>query len=270
MTTYSAFFSSGLLAPRHAAYPYPDAPSPISPSSPLSDSDAELDIDRELTPTPDTIQRSAASATTTSIATPQPRLRKRRSSLTLGTSGMNAIRSPTRTAGAALQLQMHLASPSRSRSGSLSKTSTTAGSDVYHNIGMGNIASEGTSLVGRMRSGSVGAVANLNAVFRPRRGVRRLASVPAPVPPPTAPLPAVPALLFSPAQSWFNAPHSAPLNGAFPKNSFLTQNPIEPRAPFAVRTSSTSDSAPAPVLMGRSRGYSLSEGLRIDEEMKEN
>ncbi|KAF9465659.1 hypothetical protein BDZ94DRAFT_1253619 [Collybia nuda] len=67
---------------------------------------------------------------------------------------MNAIRSPARTAGAALQLQMHLPSPPRSRSGSLSTTAPTQ--DPYGNIGIGNLASEGTSLVGRMRSGSVG------------------------------------------------------------------------------------------------------------------
>ncbi|KAG6907492.1 hypothetical protein DXG01_008686 [Tephrocybe rancida] len=261
MTTYSAFFSSGLLAPRHAAssYPHYDAPSPVSPSSPLPDSDVDLNMDRDITPTPDSVYRPTATVTT--AAAPQPRLRKRRSSLTVGTSPMNAIRSPARTAGAALQLQMHLASPSRSRSGSLSTTTSTT-ADTYNNIGMGNIASENTSLVGRMRSGSVGAV------LRPRRGVRRLASVPAPAPPPTAPLPAVPAILFSQAQSWFNAPQTVPLTSAFPKNSFLTQNPVEPRAPLSVR--SASDSVPSVTLRGRERGYSLNEGLRIDEEMKEN
>ncbi|KAG6812554.1 hypothetical protein H0H87_009723 [Tephrocybe sp. NHM501043] len=266
MTTYSAFFSSGLLAPRHAthAYPYYDAPSPVLPSSPLYDSDAELDMDREITPTPESFQRSAPAVTTspnTVVVASQPRLRKRRSSLTICTTPMNAIRSPSRNAGAALQLQMHLPNPSRSRSGSVSTTSST-GSEMYNRIGMDNVASESTSLVGRMRSGSVGAV------FRPRRGIRRLSSVPAPVPPPTAPLPAVPMVLFSHAQSWFDAPHTAPIPSGFPKNSFLIPNNPEPRAPLAERPSS--DSVPGPATTRRSRGFSLSEGLRIDEEMKEN
>ncbi|KAG6864403.1 hypothetical protein C0993_008927, partial [Termitomyces sp. T159_Od127] len=142
MTTYSAFFSSGLLAPRHAA----DAPCDYDPSSPtlsaspLSDSDIEPDTDRENTPTPENVPRTAPGP-----ANSQRRLRKRRSSLTIGTSPMNAIRSPQRNASAALQLQMHLPSPPRSRSGSFS----TAGTN--------NIASQSTSLVGRMRSGSIGA-----------------------------------------------------------------------------------------------------------------
>ncbi|KAG6860004.1 hypothetical protein C0995_000648 [Termitomyces sp. Mi166 len=232
MATYSAFFSSGLLASRNTAHPpydY-DASSPVLPSSPLSDSDIEPDTDRESTPTPDNISRAAPVP-----AAPRPRLRKRRSSLTVGTSPMNAIRSPQRNASAALQLQMHLSSPSRSRSGSLSA------------MGTNNIASQSTSLVGRMRSGSVGAA------LRPRRIVRRLVSVPAPAPPPTAPLPAVPPLFVSPAQSWFSAPH-----GAFPKSAFP-----ETRALLTVRT--TSDQS---TIKGRQRGFSLSNGLTIDEEMK--
>ncbi|KAG6810834.1 hypothetical protein H0H92_010128 [Tricholoma furcatifolium] len=231
MTTYSAFFSSGLLGPNQPSDShFYDAPSPISPNAPLPDSDTEMD--RDITPTPDTVRAAS-----------QPRLRKRRSSLTIGTSPMNAIRSPARTAGAALQLQMHLPNPSRSRSGSLSITGAA----------IANIASETTSLVGRMRSGSV------SMGLRPRRGVRRLASVPAPAPPPTAPLPALPALLLAPVQSWFSAPHSAPLNGAFPK-SFLS----ETCPPLAAHT--VSDSV-LPI-KGRARGFSLSTGLTIDEETK--
>lgn len=142
MTTYSAFFSSGLLASRNAADSSSDY-DPYSPTllaSPLSDSDIEPDTDRENTPTPENVPRTALTP-----AVSQRRLRKRRSSLTIGTSPMHAIRSPQRNAGAALQLQMHLPSPSRSRSGSLNATGTN------------NIASQSTSLVGRMRSGSVGA-----------------------------------------------------------------------------------------------------------------
>jgi hypothetical protein len=160
MAAYSAFFSSGLLAPHHPASPtnYYDAPSPARPSSPPipDDSDIEVDTEREETPTPD-VPSFLPPITTQS----RPRLRKRRSSITLGTSPMNAIRSPSRTAGAALQLQLHLpTSPSRSRSSSLSNATTTNQTDLYGGvgIGMGNVASEDTSLVGRMRSGSMGGV----------------------------------------------------------------------------------------------------------------
>ncbi|KAG6815828.1 hypothetical protein H0H93_008942 [Arthromyces matolae] len=250
MTTYSAFFSSGLLAPRNVSHSYIyDPSSPVLPSSPLSDSDVELELetDREITPTPDTRPIPILAPA------PQSRLRKRRSSLTIGASSpMNAIRSPQRTAGAALQLQMHLPNPSRSRSGSLSTT------------GANNVASQATSLVGRMRSGSVGAV------FRPRRPARRLASVPAPAPAPTVPLPAIPSILLTPSsQNWFNAPHTAPLSGGF---QYITQNTIDARTPFSVRA--TSDAVAAAVaqttIKGRQRGFSISDNLTIDEEMKEN
>ncbi|KAJ3493273.1 hypothetical protein NMY22_g20232 [Coprinellus aureogranulatus] len=153
MTAYSAFFSSGLLAPRSSMDIPPKTPSkdksasttlaprrdssPIRPASPLpsaysdvdSKSDSDVDMDgesdfaREATPTQHSV--SAALAQQTQPASKpiptgtQPRLRKRRSSLTLGTSPITAIRGPTRNAGAALQLQRHLmGSGSRSRSGS--------------------------------------------------------------------------------------------------------------------------------------------------------
>ncbi|KAG6891122.1 hypothetical protein C0992_010416 [Termitomyces sp. T32_za158] len=234
MTTYSAFFSSGLLASRHAA----DSPYDYDPSSPLSDSDLEPDTDRENTPTPENITRA-----TPAPAVSQRRHRKRRSSLTIATSPMNAIRSPQRNATAALQLQKHLPSPSRSRSGSLSAT------------GANNIASQGTSLVGRMRSGSIGAA------LRPRRNIRRLVSVPAAAPPPTVPLPALPALF---PQTWFNPSHTS-FAGAFQKSPFLTQDSVDSRAPLAVRAASDQST-----IKGRQRGFSLSDGLTIDEEMKEN
>ncbi|KAF5379444.1 hypothetical protein D9615_006566 [Tricholomella constricta] len=288
MTTYSAFFSSGLLAPHHASfsgygqlnadsYPDYDASSPATPSSPLPDSDIEVERDREITPTPDAPSRSMSSSSSNSSANPcttqaPPRLRRRRSSLTVGTSPMNSIRSPTRTAGAALQLQMHLPNPTRSRSGSLS--ASTSQTDMYGKVGKSsNVASEGTSLVGRMRSGSVGTV------LRPRRGVRRLASVPAAAPPPTAPLPAIPTLMLSPVQPW-NGPYTAPLNGAFPTSpamcfSFSTPNATmntEVRPPLIARARST-ECVPrvGQPPRGRERSFSLvGHGLTIDEEMKEN
>lgn len=164
MTTYSTFFSSGLLAAtRHASFDSYDSyagfedPCPLSPSSPLPDSDIEIDGDRISTRTPVTTSHSFINSSTTNP--PRPRLRKRKSSLTVGCSPMNAIRSPARNAGVAFQLQMH----PRSRSGSVTNAPTTdldPNSKYSIAVGLGirtsNLASEGTSLVGRMRSGSVG------------------------------------------------------------------------------------------------------------------
>ena len=85
----------------------------------------------------------SSSSMTTTTTTAQPRLRRRRSSLTQATSPMNAIRSPVRAAGNALHhhLQIVPTATSRSRSGSLS-------------LGDAMGATYGSSLVGRMRSGS--------------------------------------------------------------------------------------------------------------------
>ncbi|RDB27694.1 hypothetical protein Hypma_003270 [Hypsizygus marmoreus] len=281
-TTYSAFFSSGLLAPQNLSLSVPtytpydgyDAPSPATPSSPLPDSDIELDGDRENTPTPESLAHShfdSRSASTTSNTNTRPRLRKRRSSLTVGTNPITSIRSPTRNAGAALQLQMHLptvASPSRSRSGSLSQT-LNQNQNLNHNeneVYARGVATEATSLVGRMRSGSVGGA------LRPRRGVRRLASVPAPTaPPPTAPLPAIPTLLLSP---WCS-PHTAPIGGSFPRNTPAFQRTPQmsgfsgsARPPLAVRPDVQGVGVGG--VKGRDRSYSLGNGYRIEEEMKEN
>ncbi|PPR05238.1 hypothetical protein CVT24_010343 [Panaeolus cyanescens] len=219
--------------------------SPCRPSSPRHDSmaldeDAAMDVDavelrsiqktraqeiddrRSLTPTPQTHgpansgagshlripapKISADTASPNPNAQNTPRLRRRRSSLTQATSPMNAIKSPARAAGSALLLQMQLAGVTtnpglitRARSGSLT--------------GAVVAATEGSSLMGRLRSGScsnvnstailasasstsaVSRVEPPKAAFRPRRGVRgRVVTlpIPAPSPPPNAPLPALP------------------------------------------------------------------------------
>ncbi|KAG5649935.1 hypothetical protein H0H81_001403 [Sphagnurus paluster] len=225
MTTYSAFFSSGLLA-THTPMRMPDgfdAPSPTSPSSTLPDSDLEFEFDteREITPTP-----GAPTPHAHAHPTPGRRLRKRRSSLTVGTSPMAAIRSPARTAGVALH---------RARSGSLG----TAAHQLHLALGMEALAlgRAPAQQATRSRSGSVGA----GGVLRPRRGVRRLASVPAPAPPPTMPLPALPS---------FPTP---PLSTPAPVTVSATVQPTQP-------------------VPGRQRAYSLAQKPgagtgTIDEEV---
>lgn len=166
MASYSAFFSSGLLAPQLVYKPstmdsdtifndyYDSPPSPL----PAFDDVSDVEMERSITPTSSSPMLASSSQTTafpttsTSQAAPvqaaMPRTRKRRSSLTVATSPViNSIKSPTRSAGTALQFQRFLqASPSRTRSGSV-------GGESFNNT-----ATEQTSLMGRMRSGSVGTV----------------------------------------------------------------------------------------------------------------
>ena len=178
---YSAFFSSGLLAQhtpqkkvnssslswdvRNATLDH----SPSRPSSPIPiPDDSLMDIDmasyndrRSITPTPQTITpmqspQPAKIQATSQTQSQQPKLRKRRSSLTLAISPMNTIRSPTRAANNALHLQRQLHSAvgplsPRSRSGSLSGEDATA--SRFSNAG---VATNETSLGGRLRSGSFG------------------------------------------------------------------------------------------------------------------
>ncbi|KAK0224426.1 hypothetical protein EDD85DRAFT_241770 [Armillaria nabsnona] len=233
MTAYSAFFSSGLLAPRHIFTANLNVNSFIdSPSSPLLDdaSDIEVDDGRGHMSIPET--------TVTANSILRPRLRKRRSSLSIGTS-INALKSPSRNASTALQIQIHLqASPSRSRSGSLSSVMGTLVENEYQP----NIASQGTSLVGRMRSGSVGTS------LRPRRPIRRT-QAPAPsLPPPTTPLPELPSFVADKRKIAWPSRRSSP--------------PDHARQPLAQSLQPTSAAQPQP-FRGELTGA-------FDEEMKEN
>ncbi|KAF5316758.1 hypothetical protein D9619_006840 [Psilocybe cf. subviscida] len=183
---------------------------------------------RSATPTPLTLQMKAETEDITPVQSPQPpsatikatpvspasaappRLRRRKSSLTMAASPISAIRSSTRTAKHQQEC-MQKAAPAvhaRARSGSL-------GGDVSYNAGvpspvspgaslvygvnalsMRSAATEATSMLGRMRSGSCSnAVVVPPTVARPRRIPRRVlnAAFPAPpAPPPNAPLPALP------------------------------------------------------------------------------
>ncbi|KIK52117.1 hypothetical protein GYMLUDRAFT_251471 [Collybiopsis luxurians FD-317 M1] len=194
MTAYSSFFSSGLLAAHHAVYNNFShsrsddvSPSLFGLSDPLDDS-SDIEMDRSSTPVPPTNAQPAPWAQ--SAQTGQPKLRRRKSSLTMATSPMNMIKSPSRSAGNAIQLQRHLfASPSRSRSGSASSVLSIGEELAPHQTvsnGSNDVASKSNSLFGRMRSGSVGSA------LKSRRIVRR---VPGPsCPPPSLPLPPLPSL----------------------------------------------------------------------------
>ncbi|KAI6113348.1 hypothetical protein EV401DRAFT_2198736 [Pisolithus croceorrhizus] len=159
MATYSAFFSSGLLAPGITRPSTPTNGAPLA-SSPVDPTDREF-LHIPVTPTPSHAKPVAASA-----AGERPRMRRRRSSINIAVSSMAAIKSPNRNATSAFQ-RAGIISPTRSRAGSV------------------NEASENNSLFGRLRSGSV----TVMQPFRSRRVVRRTVPV---APPPMVPLPAVP------------------------------------------------------------------------------
>ncbi|KAF8962392.1 hypothetical protein BDZ97DRAFT_1759255 [Flammula alnicola] len=301
-TSYSSFFSSGLLAPHtprgqrrgtfssDVSEPWTDSdscpPSPSQPSSPVPlPDDSVMDVDlrdfaisnmerRSATPTPEgqsTPMQQSPQKAASQAPQPHPRLRRRRSSLTQATSPMAAIRSPARAAGNALHLQKQIPR-SRSRSGSLGGD----GVGLYSAVGMA-MATEETSLMGRMRSGSCSNIAPNSAagsasasamapglVFRPRRAVRRVLTTPVPglrAPPPTAPLPALPPV-SAPAPRLTTAQQLRPAN----INLGLT----------ATAQSHAGNAKPVAQTSARARGMSVSSSTlsgdenRIDEEMKEN
>ena len=140
MTTYSAFFASGLLAPHHRET------TPVPPSSPLI-VPSDIDVDRSPTPTPSTAVPRTAHPDNVNTNTDRPRVRKRRSSLTVAVSPLKNIKSPMRSAGAALQRYSHAIgmSPNRSRSGSVT-------GDLFG----GAAATQANSMMGRLRNGSIG------------------------------------------------------------------------------------------------------------------
>jgi hypothetical protein len=247
---------------------------------------------RTVTPTPSCTSGRSRSGSTTSTIQPgqKPRLRRRRSSINANTSPMNVIKSPQRNAENALQFQRSIG---RSRAGSLSFLGL-GGVSSGPAADSPNVASQTTSFIGRMRSGSVGGTSISNifrwasslaclgtfsartlltlspAIFRPRRGAaRRLASVPA-LPPPTAPLPALP-----------TEPTRQTKSGSLFHNTSIFSNPkavfsqvVGSRQPLAKRTSAT----PEPSVninkpKGRGRAYSSAKGVAVDmsiDEMKEN
>ena len=117
MTTYSALFSSGLLAPCMTRPSTPTKcshtlPSPVDP------------IDRELSITP-LLSPITLRPKTPRVGAPGERsrmMRRRRSSMNVAASPMAAIKSPSRNATSALH-RTGIMSPSRSRAGSVNEAS---------------------------------------------------------------------------------------------------------------------------------------------------
>ncbi|KAJ6581149.1 hypothetical protein B0H19DRAFT_1369559 [Mycena capillaripes] len=231
-TNYSIFYKSGLHAHAASVYTY--------------NHPRDEDMDHENashSSTGDLVYFPAASAyhnppvnTNSRAQNARSPSRKRRSSITSSASPVSAMklaRSPARAAGNAWHMA-HLASnsPGRSRSASL------------------NVASEDTSMLGRMRSGSVGSRLRTKKPLTNRRPVALLFA-PTP-PPPSAPLPALP--LCAPARPPFSRLAIQP---ALPVAGVFYQSPASP-----VPSSPSTEFYHAP---GVWKGFST-----IDEEMKEN
>ncbi|KAF9258535.1 hypothetical protein L218DRAFT_1080371 [Marasmius fiardii PR-910] len=204
-TTYSAFFSSGLRArptsTSSSSRPRGDSTSTMTSTSSSDTIDDASDVEDAVSlfssnhgsasihahPHDDTRNRKTSS---TSRSGQPHTVRKRKSSVSLGvtTSPVAHLRSPARAVENALSFQRHVnyvqgtPSKSRSRSGSTSGNYNASGGAGF----IGEVASMGTSLIGRMRSASVGAV------LKPRRTVRRIPNNP--LPPPSVPLPPLPPL----------------------------------------------------------------------------
>ncbi|KAJ7623537.1 hypothetical protein FB45DRAFT_108491 [Roridomyces roridus] len=167
---YSLFFSSGLYAAAASVY----------------STSRSHDEDMDHAPhdsTGDLAYFPAAAAPSTRSAPLSPRPRKRRSSLTASASPMSAVKlakSPSRSAGNAWYVANVAVphSPARSRSGSL------------------NVASEDTSMLGRMRSGSIGSRIRTKKPLTNKRPVALLFAATQPAP--SAPLPPLP--LCAPAR----------------------------------------------------------------------
>ncbi|KAG2346025.1 hypothetical protein BDR05DRAFT_960330 [Suillus weaverae] len=240
MVTYSAFFSSGLLAPYH-----PRATTPVPPSSPMPMTSSPMHpVDRDLSVTPTPCGNSNNVVSVPTASADRPRMRRRRSSMNIGANPMALIKSPTRNVGSALQ-RTGIMSPTRSRAGSMAEN-----------------ASETNSLFERLRSGSL----NAGAPLRLRRAVKRTVPL---APPPTAPLPALP----PPSPSTKYTRTLAP-------PALIIPVPRQPLMNYLVSSPNTSGLlSPDSVMQfssNMSPGISSSPahkcyfGSTIDEEMKEN
>lgn len=160
---YSSFFSSGLLAP----HPADGVPADASRSTtPVADPSTPRPVHKALddtTPTSNNVAGLLSSASSNNVlpaltaqAADRPRLRRRRSSLGVAASPVAAIKASTQGARstASVRQSLAVASPNRTRSGSVTESvlvSRVAAMTVA------NDATKSTSLIGRLRSGSVGA-----------------------------------------------------------------------------------------------------------------
>ncbi|KAF8196796.1 hypothetical protein K438DRAFT_1967799 [Mycena galopus ATCC 62051] len=230
-TSYSTFYKSGLHAHAASVYTYNHP----------HDEDMEHENASHLS-TGDLVYFAAGSTYhndphhASRAQSPRSPSRKRRSSITSMASPISSVKlakSPARAAGNAWHIAHVAATSPRSRSGSLVQ----------------NVACEDNSMLGRIRSGSIGTRLRGRKPLTNRRPIALLFA-PTP-PPPTAPLPALPLC----------APARAP----------LTRLAIQPALPVADVFYTRSPVSPSPLPLSPSAEFHHPPGFGpIDEEMKEN
>ncbi|EPT06183.1 hypothetical protein FOMPIDRAFT_1044644 [Fomitopsis schrenkii] len=220
-TFYSSFFSSGLLAPLPHEVAVSSSPTtPRASHAKLSGGDP-FSLHVDTIPTAHDVPLALRSANDVLPSRPRsdsqgsnrPGLRRRRSSLTVAASPIN----PMKNTGVPRAARNSYAT-ARARSGSESRSQENS--------------MEGTTVIGRMRSGSVGG-----QLIRHARRMSRKPAPPLPAPPPTAPLPAPPS--HSDGDAVTPRPGTLPL--PLPTIS-MTEPPTTPKRPLARRTQ-TADSA---------------------------
>ncbi|CAL1713899.1 unnamed protein product [Somion occarium] len=213
-TYYSAFFSSGLLANSNDPFARPSTPETATPRSNATN------LSEDTTPT---ATSSSSTYTLSSIVetapSPAPVLRRRRSSITLGASPVSSIKARS-SANTAQKLHTLMSASSGQGSMRLRARAGSVHESVFSRVAVAaNDATEGNSLMGRLRSGSIGTA------LRPRRQLRK--TLPAP-PPPTVPLPALPPC---PPMLTLNIPSSTGFSSSQP--------PSTPRRPLTHRSRTT-------------------------------
>lgn len=242
-TFYSSFFSSGLLAPLPHEVAVSSSPTtPRASHAKLSGGDP-FSLHVDTIPTAHDVPLALRSANDVLPSRPRsdsqgsnrPGLRRRRSSLTVAASPIN----PMKNTGVPRAARNSYAT-ARARSGSESRSQENS--------------MEGTTVIGRMRSGSVGGQLIRSVFFRfstntssshqlippshsHARRMSRKPAPPLPAPPPTAPLPAPPS--HSDGDAVTPRPGTLPL--PLPTIS-MTEPPTTPKRPLARRTQ-TADSA---------------------------
>lgn len=230
--TYSAFFSSGLLAPpNELSYPamrsrQDSTSSTFSVSSFLASPSAIYgDRERDVSAYDDTsdVETEVVKRERTKSSQGAPKtVRRRRSSLSINASPMTHVRSPSRAVESSLALQRHLQTPSRSRSGSLTAAGLAMGAMPSQSQRNASDVDATMKVRTRMRSGSVGEA------LKSRRTVRRIPNNTLPPPSlPLPPLPPTPSTPSTPKRSIGRA-HSKSMSLATGSARYFYREPLPP------------------------------------------
>lgn len=163
MAYYSSFFNSGLLAPDAEVHRPRTPTTPRAFSVNSGDDKTPLASSFSLPPSADSdaIPSLLAQTEAINISADRPRMRRRRSSMGLSSSPVTPLKGTPPLPRAAAQLQrqsmpLGMASPTRSRSGSVTDSISFARTTMPTTAAAATDATKSNSLIGRLRSVSVG------------------------------------------------------------------------------------------------------------------